>query len=227
MRRAGYSGRLTIVSDEGASAVRPSAAIKEVLREVDDVALKPREFYDEKDIALRLGSAAVSLDTGEQTVTLADGTVLGYDELVIATGLVPRRIPSLPDLDGIRVLRSFDESMAPRKQASAARHAVVVGAGFIGCEVRSASLRGLGCGCGAGWSRGRRRWPRCWASEIGLLVTRLHIAMRALMFARVRTCGRGTQWRSGTSTRWSWTDGTELPADLRRDTAVRPRRPNG
>jgi NADPH-dependent 2,4-dienoyl-CoA reductase/sulfur reductase-like enzyme len=40
-------------------------------------------------------------------VTLADGSVLGYDELVIATGLVPRRIPSFPELDGIRVLRHW------------------------------------------------------------------------------------------------------------------------
>lgn len=117
---------------------------KQVLRkEVDDVALKPREWYDEKDITLRLGSAATSLDTREQTVALADGTVLGYDELVIATGLVPRRIPAFGDLEGIRVLRSFDESMALREHASAARNAVVIGAGFIGCEV-AASLRGLG-----------------------------------------------------------------------------------
>ena len=76
-------------------------------------------------------------------MTLADGTVLGYDELVIATGLVPRRIPAFPDLEGIRVLRSFDESMALREHASAAQHAVVIGAGFIGCEV-AASLRSLG-----------------------------------------------------------------------------------
>jgi NADPH-dependent 2,4-dienoyl-CoA reductase/sulfur reductase-like enzyme len=76
-------------------------------------------------------------------VTLADGTVLGYDQLVIATGLVPRRIPAFPDLEGIRVLRSFDECLALRRHASAARRAVVIGAGFIGCEV-AASLRGLG-----------------------------------------------------------------------------------
>src|SRR5690606_19816405 len=66
-----------------------------------------------------------------------------YDELIIATGLVPKRIPTLPDLEGIRVLRTYDESMALRKHAGSARNAVVIGAGFIGCEV-AASLRGLG-----------------------------------------------------------------------------------
>ena len=84
-----------------------------------------------------------ALDTAAQTVTLANGDVIAYDELVIATGLVPKRIPSLPDLEGIRVLRTFDESLALREHAGSAKRAVVIGAGFIGCEV-AASLRKLG-----------------------------------------------------------------------------------
>jgi NADPH-dependent 2,4-dienoyl-CoA reductase/sulfur reductase-like enzyme len=144
LRRSEYTGPVTIVSDEGHLPYDRPPLSKEVLRkEVDDVALKPREFYDEKDITLRLGAAATSLDTAAQTLTLDDGTVLGYDELVIATGLVPRRIPAFPELEGIRVLRSYDESVALREHASEAQHAVVVGAGFIGCEV-AASLRSLG-----------------------------------------------------------------------------------
>jgi 3-phenylpropionate/trans-cinnamate dioxygenase ferredoxin reductase component len=144
LRRAGFTGSVTIVSDEVHLPYDRPPLSKEVLRsEVDDVTLKPREFYDEQNITLRLGSAATSLDTGAQTITLDDGATLGYDELVIATGLVPRRIPAFPNLDGIRVLRSFDESLALRRHASEAQHAVVVGAGFIGCEV-AASLRGLG-----------------------------------------------------------------------------------
>jgi 3-phenylpropionate/trans-cinnamate dioxygenase ferredoxin reductase subunit len=58
------------------------------------------------------------------------------------TGLEPKRIPSL-DLAGVRVLRSFDEALALREHATSARRAVIVGAGFIGCEV-AASLRKLG-----------------------------------------------------------------------------------
>jgi 3-phenylpropionate/trans-cinnamate dioxygenase ferredoxin reductase component len=144
LRRSEFTGRITIVSDEAHLPYDRPPLSKEVLRkEVDDVALKPREFYDEKDIILRLGAAATGLDATAQTVTLADGTVLGYDELVIATGLVPRRIPAFPDLEGVRVLRSFDESVALREHATKAQHAVVIGAGFIGCEV-AASLRSLG-----------------------------------------------------------------------------------
>jgi 3-phenylpropionate/trans-cinnamate dioxygenase ferredoxin reductase subunit len=143
LRRAGYTGPITIVGQEAHLPYDRPPLSKEVLRcEVDDVTLKPREFYDERNITLRLGVAATSLDTAAQAVTLDDGTVLGYDKLVITTGLVPRRIPTFPDLEGIRVLRSYDECMALRRHASAERRAVVVGAGFIGCEV-AASLRGL------------------------------------------------------------------------------------
>jgi 3-phenylpropionate/trans-cinnamate dioxygenase ferredoxin reductase subunit len=210
LRRAGYSGRLTIVSDEVHLPYDRPPLSKEVLRsEVDDVALKPREWYDEKDITLRLGSAATSLDTAAQTVTQADGTVLGYDELVIATGLVPRRIPAFPDLEGIRVLRSFDESMALREHASAAKHAVVIGAGFIGCEV-AASLRGLGVDVVLVEPQ-----PTPLASvlgeQIGELVARLHrdegVDVRlGLGVAEVRGQGHVDTV--------VLTDGSEVPADL-------------
>lgn len=210
LRRAEYAGPITIVSDEVHLPYDRPPLSKEVLRaEVDDVALKPREWYDEKNITLRLGAAATGIDTAAKTVTLADGTSLGYDELVIATGLVPRRIPSFPDLDGIRVLRSFDECMALRTHASSAKKAVVVGAGFIGCEV-AASLRGLGVEVTLVEPQ-----PTPLASvlgeQIGELVTRLHrdegVDVRTgLGVAEVRGTGHvDTVVLS---------DGTEISADL-------------
>lgn len=144
LRRSEYTGPVTIVSDEDHLPYDRPPLSKEVLRaETDDVTLKPAEFYEENTITVRLGNGARSLDTAAQTVTLADGSALGYDELIIATGLVPKRIPSFPDLAGIHVLRNYDESVALRQEAGSARRAVVVGAGFIGCEV-AASLRKLG-----------------------------------------------------------------------------------
>ncbi len=210
LRRSEYAGRVTIVSDEVHPPYDRPPLSKEVLRkEVDDVALKPRQWYDENDITLRLGAAAISLDTAAQTVTLADGSVIGYDELVIATGLVPRRIPTLPDLAGIRVLRTFDESMALREHASAAQRAVVIGAGFIGCEV-AASLRSLGVDVALVEPQ-----PTPLASvlgeRIGELVARLHreegVDVRlGVGVAEVRGDGRVDTV--------VLTDGTELAADL-------------
>ena len=210
LRRSEYAGRITIVSDEVHVPYDRPPLSKEVLRkEVDDVALKPREWYDEKDITLRLGSAATSLDTSAQTVTLADGTVLGYDELVIATGLVPRRIPAFGDLDGVRVLRSFDESMALREHASTAQQAVVIGAGFIGCEV-AASLRSLGVDVVLVEPQ-----PTPLASvlgeQIGELVARLHRTEGVDVRLGVGVAEVRGQPHVDTVV---LTDGGELPADL-------------
>ncbi len=147
LRKSGYAGPVTIVSNEAHRPYDRPPLSKEVLqdsaKELADIELKPADYYPDTDITLRLGVSADRLDTDAQTITLSDGTELGYDELVLATGLVPKRIPAFPDLDGIRVLRSYDESLALREQAASARRAVIVGAGFIGCEV-AASLRKLG-----------------------------------------------------------------------------------
>ena len=147
LRKNGYTAPITVVSDEPHLPYDRPPLSKEMLQDtaknLGDVLLKPAEFYSDNDIALSLGIAAESVDTAARTLTLTDGTVLDYDELVIATGLAPKRIPSFPDLDGIRVLRSYDDAMALRAQAASANRAVVIGAGFIGCEV-AASLRKLG-----------------------------------------------------------------------------------
>jgi 3-phenylpropionate/trans-cinnamate dioxygenase ferredoxin reductase component len=210
LRRSEYAGPITIVSDEEHLPYDRPPLSKEVLRsEADDVTLKPAEFYEENDITVLLGEAARSVDTAAQTLTLSDGSELFYDELVIATGLVPKRIPSFPNIEGIHVLRSFDESLALRQQAAEARHAVVVGAGFIGCEV-AASLRGMGVDVVLVEPQ-----PSPLASvlgeQIGSLVARLHRAEGV----DVR-CGVGVAEVRGAEKveKVVLADGTELDADL-------------
>jgi NADPH-dependent 2,4-dienoyl-CoA reductase/sulfur reductase-like enzyme len=99
------------------------------------------EFYDENDITVLLGSVR------RRWYRRPDGDARQrrrdlHDELVITAAWCPSG-PSLPDLEGIRVLRTFEESLALREHAGSAKRAVVIGAGFIGCEV-AASLRKLG-----------------------------------------------------------------------------------
>ena len=210
LRRAEYTGAITIVSDENHLPYDRPPLSKEVLRaETDDVTLKPAEFYADNDITVLLGNGARSVDTVAKSLTLADGTTLGYDELVIATGLVPKRIPSFPDLPGIHVLRSLDESRALRSEARDATRAVVVGAGFIGCEV-AASLRALDVNVTLVEPQ-----PAPLASvlgeQIGGLITRLHQAEGV----DVR-CGVGVAEVSGDDRvrKVALSDGSELDADL-------------
>ncbi len=210
LRRSEYTGPITIVSDEDHLPYDRPPLSKEVLRaETDDVTLKPAEFYDEHNITMLLGKGARSVDTDAKTVTLTDGGTIGYDELIIATGLVPKRIPSFPDLPGIHVLRNFDESLKLRSEADSASSAVVVGAGFIGCEV-AASLRKRGIDVVLVEPQ-----PAPLASvlgeQIGELVARLHRAEGV----DVR-CGVGVAEVLGTEKveKVKLSDGTALDADL-------------
>lgn len=210
LRREGYAGPITIVSDETRLPYDRPPLTKDVLRgERDDTTLEPPEFYASRDIDLRLGCGARGVDTAAQTVALADGTVLPYDQLVIATGLVPRRIPSLGELNGIRVVRSFDDSLVLRGDAAAARRAVVIGAGFIGCEA-AASLRKLGVDVVLVEPQ-PAPLAAVLGEQIGELVARLHRAngvdvRSGVGVAEVRGDGRVETVVLA--------DGAELPADL-------------
>ncbi|MFV0496475.1 NAD(P)/FAD-dependent oxidoreductase [Mycobacterium sp.] len=210
LRRAEFLGPITVAGAEVHLPYDRPPLSKEVLRgETDDVALKPRQWYDEKNVELRLGVAATGVDTAARTVSLADGASLVYDQLVIATGLVPRRLSGFPELDGVRVLRSFDDGMALRAHAASARRAVVIGAGFIGCEV-AASLRSRGVEVVLVEPQ-----PTPLASvlgeRIGALVTRLHRSEGV----DVRTGLGVAEIRGGAHVETVVaTDGSEIEADL-------------
>ncbi len=213
LRKSGYTAPITVVSDERHLPYDRPPLSKEMLHDaaknLDDVLLKPAEFYADNDIALHLGSPAQSVDTAARTLTLADGTVLDYDELVIATGLAPKRVSSFPDLAGIRVLRSYDEAMALREQAASARRAVVIGAGFIGCEV-AASLRKLGVNVVLVEPQ-PAPLAAVLGQEIGELVARLHRSEGVDVRTGVGVAEvRGSRAVEGVVL----SDGTELDADL-------------
>ena len=214
LRKSDYTGPVTIVSDEVHLPYDRPPLSKDVLHDAakghGDVVLRPAEFYADNGITLRLGAAAQSLDTSAQTLTLAGDTVLGYDDLVIATGLVPRRIPSLPDLDGIHVLRSLDEALALREHAGRARRAVIVGAGFIGCEV-AASLRRLGVDVVLVEPQ-PTPLAAVLGEQIGELVARLHRTEG--VDVRTGTGVAGVRGTDGHVSAVELSDGTVLEADL-------------
>ncbi|MEC3919468.1 NAD(P)/FAD-dependent oxidoreductase [Nocardia sp. CDC160] len=141
LRRGGYTGEITLLGEENRAPYdRPPLSKQYVRGETDDTALRPAEFFAEQRIRLRLGVAATGVDTTARRVRLADGDEVAYDALVIATGLRPRRIPNLPELTGVHVLRSHADAAGLREHLGSARKAVIVGAGFIGCEL-AASFR--------------------------------------------------------------------------------------
>ncbi|MDJ0106564.1 FAD-dependent oxidoreductase, partial [Rhodococcus erythropolis] len=144
LRRAGFEGELTLAGGETHLPYDRPPLSKEVIRgDKDETTLRPAEFYVENKVDLKLGSPATSVDTAAKSVAFADGSTLDYDELVIATGLTPRRIAGLPELSGVHVLRSIEEALALRAELAPGKRALIVGAGFIGCEL-AASMKSHG-----------------------------------------------------------------------------------
>jgi len=146
LRKGGFDGRLTLVGAEPHLPYDRPPLSKQVLAgewDADRTLLRGADAYGDLDLDLRLGLAATSLDVEAREVTLAGSERLPFDGLVIATGASPRELPGTPDLEGIHLLRTLDDSLAIRSALAGGPHVVVVGAGFIGSEV-AASCRGHG-----------------------------------------------------------------------------------
>lgn len=211
LRRAGYQGEITLLGDENRAPYDRPPLSKQYMRgETDDTTLRPAEFFTEHDIRLRLDTTATGLDTATRRVRLADGTDLGYDALVIATGLRPRRIPGLPDVDGVHVLRSHADAAALRTHLDTARRAVVVGAGFIGCEL-AASFRARGLDVTIVEPQPTPLFAALGA-EVGELVGRLHRGEGVDLRCGVGMEALVTEGDSVSGVRLG--DGSMVPADL-------------
>jgi 3-phenylpropionate/trans-cinnamate dioxygenase ferredoxin reductase component len=140
LREAGFSGTLTIVGDEPYYPYDRPPLSKHVLTGATpaDATTLPGSLGLDAD--WQLGSAAVRLDRAARAVHLADGRSLPYDRLLIATGTRARPWPNPHEgrLAGVFTLRGRDDAGALRRALAAGpRRVLVIGGGFIGCEVAS------------------------------------------------------------------------------------------
>ena len=142
LRHHGFDGAITLICGENTEPYERPPLSKEFLLDVPatDGALPPPGWYERHDIDLRLGTLATGIDPRTGSVTLSDGTRVGYDRLLIATGVRPRVIPGM-DGDQVLYLRTIDDAVRLREQIRAAGHVAVLGGGFIGCEVAAAATR--------------------------------------------------------------------------------------
>ena len=139
LRQLGYSGDLVLIGDEPYPPYDRPPLSKQVLTRrlsTDTTLPQPRDL----DIDWRLGVAARGVDLTARRIDLANGDALDYDRLLIATGTRARPWPK-PDeasIDGVLTLRGRDDAdrLVPRLAASPGR-VLIIGGGFIGCELAS------------------------------------------------------------------------------------------
>jgi 3-phenylpropionate/trans-cinnamate dioxygenase ferredoxin reductase component len=142
LRKLGHQGTITVL---GAEVHRPydrPPLSKQVLRgERDSTAFADT---DRLDVRWVLGSRALSVEVDSREVASDDGRVVSYDTLVLAPGGRPRTLPGIEVGSGVHVLRTIDDAQAIRESMRSRKRLVVIGAGFIGCEI-AASARRVGC----------------------------------------------------------------------------------
>jgi 3-phenylpropionate/trans-cinnamate dioxygenase ferredoxin reductase subunit len=147
LRRDGFEGEVVLVGEEPVRPYERPPLSKDYLQGKagqDKIFVHPDGYYEDHDIELRLSTAARTLDPAGRQVELASGEQLGYDAVLLATGAAPRRL-SLPgaSLEGVHYLRDLADSDRLREAIGSGARVVVIGAGWIGCEV-AASARQLG-----------------------------------------------------------------------------------
>ena len=144
LRNGGFDGAITLIGAEAHMPYDRPPLSKNYLAgdwEADRIALRKPEDLDALNVSWLLGEPATALNTTANTVTRANGDVVHYDGLIIATGGLVRRLPNQPAIAGVHVLRTLDDAAALRAELAEGTRVVVIGAGFIGLEAAATATK--------------------------------------------------------------------------------------
>lgn len=149
LREHGFEGSVAIVAAERHAPYHRPPLTKSFVRgeaTADDALVEDEDWYAQHDVALLLDAEAEALEPATRQLRLADGSVLHYGTVVLATGAEPR-VPSWPgegDRAGrVHVIRTLEDSARVRELLEPGARWLVVGGGYVGVETAaSAALRG-------------------------------------------------------------------------------------
>jgi NADPH-dependent 2,4-dienoyl-CoA reductase/sulfur reductase-like enzyme len=123
--------------------------VGDVVPDPDDLIARTPEEHRRRGLDVRTHHEVLSIDLIDASVVARDLHTetehrMYYDDLLIATGAVPRR-PDIPGIDAEAVfgVQTLDDGMAVRRFVDEEQPAagVVIGAGYIGLEMAEALVR--------------------------------------------------------------------------------------
>lgn len=137
IRAIDRAGSITVISDETRPAYgRPLISYYLYGRiRLENTAYRPASFYTDNGVTLKYGVRAEKIDPKKKTVALSDGSTIGYDKLLVATGSSPL-VPPADGLDAVKyhTFMTMDAALALEKELSPEKRVLVVGAGLIGLK---------------------------------------------------------------------------------------------
>jgi 3-phenylpropionate/trans-cinnamate dioxygenase ferredoxin reductase subunit len=145
LRRRGFGGRVTLWGAEPELPYqRPPLSKAYLLGEMarERLALRPREFYEDQRIELRLGTRVEAIDPAAMTLRHAGGDE-GFDALILATGSVANALPDrcTGGLAGHHVIRTLADIDGLAPEMRPGRRMLVVGGGYVGLEAAAVARR--------------------------------------------------------------------------------------
>ncbi|HLT61696.1 MAG TPA: FAD/NAD(P)-binding oxidoreductase [Microlunatus sp.] len=142
LREQGYAGEITLIGAETQRPYeRPPLSKQILLGDADEPDWVGDDGFFESAVTWLAGTEATAIDPRRKRVLVGE-TEYPYQKLIIATGSTPRRL-DLPgaDLAGVVTLRTLADSLALRERLRAGGPVVVIGGGWIGCEVAAAAVK--------------------------------------------------------------------------------------
>ncbi|MDA5092630.1 FAD-dependent oxidoreductase [Aliiroseovarius sp. KMU-50] len=148
LRNSGFEGQITLIGEETAPPYqRPPLSKAYLLGDMalERLYLRPESFYEDNNIALRLGTRVDAIDTDAKEVVIGEER-LSYDQLALTTGSAPRRLPAAigGKLEGVHVVRTLEDVDRMEPEFTEGRRVLIVGGGYIGLEAAAvAAKKGL------------------------------------------------------------------------------------
>ncbi len=140
--------QITVFGDEPGGAYNRIQLSPLLAGETDrkSIQLKSSLWYRNHGIRLHSNDAVIAIDREQQTVTSQAGLRCHYDQLILATGSRPAKIPAGNQaLAGIFDFRTEQDVERILSRSSQSRAALVIGGGLLGLEAAHALARkGLG-----------------------------------------------------------------------------------
>jgi len=147
LRQNGFAGSIAILdAEQDPPYGRPPLSKGYLLEKqsFEKILLRPRSFWLEQNIELRLRTEVTQLDHSARQVVTKAGSRVGFGKLVWATGGSSRRLTCQgADLAGVHYVRTRDDADRIISELPSTTRVVVIGGGYIGLEAASA-LRTLG-----------------------------------------------------------------------------------
>ncbi|SDD27861.1 NAD(P)/FAD-dependent oxidoreductase [Actinokineospora iranica] len=187
LRADGFDGRVVVIGDEPVAPYRRTVLSKEFLHGTLTPArmrLRPLDGWWAERIEMRTGCMAVGLDPVGHVLGLDDGSEVGYDVVLLATGGRARTLPQAGGVPGVRTLRTLADAERLRPALAPGARIVVVGAGLVGLEV-AARARVLGCEVTV-LESAAAPLPRVLPPALGEVYARLHRSRGVVLRTNVR-----------------------------------------